>query len=377
MENAIREIAIIIERDSKDTTYKFALLKGCIEICQEFEQYREETSNNQVTYPMGLLVLKWLEYYYPIFNCETFIPQKNGDNEDRSLAFRKHFKSIIHYYKKEAGYISFKGDLKKGRIPALIAQDVLELIKKVKQTIIKMPMTYIGSAIGRGGALFNMTPENLGRFSVDDLSENIIINKLGRFSYSKDYEKAFIYLGYFLTGTESIMFKWVDFTMKVNQNRNNLTYDDILNVLYPNFDSSREVNDVRSLFKDLQKKRSLECVWSGKIIGQDLNIEHVLPYALWKNNDLWNLLPSKKKTNSSKGIRIPTKELIHKRKDCIINYWKNLHNYNSTRFENEVQIALLGKIPFTKQDWELNCLDSLTMKCDFLINQRGYEPFNI
>lgn len=378
MEKAIREIATIIERDSKDTTYKFALLKGIIEICQEFEQYRKTIDNSWIEYPLGLLVLKWLEYYYPILCYPRFIPQKNGDNEIRSLAFRKDFQPIIDFYKKEAGFISLKYDLKNGTIPKLISTQLFTLLKKIKDTIIRMPMKYIGGSIGKGGEIFNYysnsKPKSISNII---LTENFVVNNFGNFRFPLQYEKAFQYMGYFMTGTESIIFKWVDFTLSVNENKYNLKYDDVLKVLYPNYAPNREVTEVKKFYKLLQTQESLKCVWSGNIVKQNLNIEHVLPYTLWKNNDLWNLLPSIRPINSSKGIKIPSKQLITKRQDAIIYYWRKLHNFNSNRFENEVQMALLGNDKFQLYNWEKECINSLMSKCEFLIHQRGYEPYNL
>jgi hypothetical protein len=37
---SIKDLAKIIERDSKDATYKFALLRGTIEIIQENDNYK-------------------------------------------------------------------------------------------------------------------------------------------------------------------------------------------------------------------------------------------------------------------------------------------------------------------------------------------------
>jgi hypothetical protein len=67
----------IIERDSKSSTYKYALLRGVIEIIQDNSPYLE-VGEEKVYIPLGLMVEKWLLYYYPIFDCLEEIPQING-----------------------------------------------------------------------------------------------------------------------------------------------------------------------------------------------------------------------------------------------------------------------------------------------------------
>ena len=68
----LTDLAKIIERDSKDSTYKFALLRGTIDIIQNFPHYRE-TDGKTISYPMGLMVLKWIEYYYPLLARPYFM----------------------------------------------------------------------------------------------------------------------------------------------------------------------------------------------------------------------------------------------------------------------------------------------------------------
>lgn len=76
-------ISKIIERDSKSTTYKFALLRGVIDIIQENSPYIRMV-DNRVHIPTGLLIEKWLLYYYPILESKIIIPQINGET---NLAF--------------------------------------------------------------------------------------------------------------------------------------------------------------------------------------------------------------------------------------------------------------------------------------------------
>jgi hypothetical protein len=55
-------IGKIIERDSKSTTYKFALLRGVIDMIQDNSPYTT-VKEDRVSFPMGLLIEKWLLYY--------------------------------------------------------------------------------------------------------------------------------------------------------------------------------------------------------------------------------------------------------------------------------------------------------------------------
>ena len=69
-------ISKIIERDSKSTTYKFALLRGVIDIIQDNSPFIS-ISKDRVQIPTGLLIEKWMMYYYPILESSINIPQIN------------------------------------------------------------------------------------------------------------------------------------------------------------------------------------------------------------------------------------------------------------------------------------------------------------
>ncbi|MDZ7767124.1 MAG: hypothetical protein U5K00_22380 [Melioribacteraceae bacterium] len=105
----VENINQIIERDSKDTTYKFALLRATIEIIQEKSPH-QKIKDDFVILPVGLLILKWLEYYYPIIEQE--LPQRNGDNLDTfTLSFRSLLKEVTDFYKLRGGLSVFYSEL--------------------------------------------------------------------------------------------------------------------------------------------------------------------------------------------------------------------------------------------------------------------------
>ncbi len=109
----IKDLAKIIERDSKDATYKYALLRATIEVVQEHDNYKS-ISEKRALFPLGLLILKWLKYYYPIFSHDSFIPQKHGDSRQRTIAFRSELEKVIDLYPTTKTSDQLFYDLKKG-----------------------------------------------------------------------------------------------------------------------------------------------------------------------------------------------------------------------------------------------------------------------
>ena len=63
-----RDLALLrtfINWGSQDTTDYFALLRGLAEIAVEFDHLARRRNNKEITLPLGLLVLKWMLYYFP------------------------------------------------------------------------------------------------------------------------------------------------------------------------------------------------------------------------------------------------------------------------------------------------------------------------
>lgn len=138
-----KNINKILERDSKSTTYKFALLRGTIDLIEDNSPYIL-LKDNRAHFPIGLLIQKWLVYYYPIVDSEISIPQINGT---ANLAFGPKLKDLTDYYKSIGGFSAFYNDLKNKGIPNPLTKSFLALVKDLNRTITTMPMKYIGRSI--------------------------------------------------------------------------------------------------------------------------------------------------------------------------------------------------------------------------------------
>jgi hypothetical protein len=201
------DISKIIERDSKSTTYKFALLRGVIDIIQENSPFISFL-NNRAYFPLGLLIEKWLLYYYPILSSSIKIPQINGDF---NLAFETQFRRIINAYERVGGFSAFYNDFKNKGIPQNLTFDFLELAKKMKNTITKMPMRYIGRSISSNYYSIFHYESKSKRKTVSSVDAEFIINNFGFFSIPIDYYEAFKTLGSFIGGTDSIFLSGQNF----------------------------------------------------------------------------------------------------------------------------------------------------------------------
>lgn len=373
MKNQIfNNISKLIERDNKATTYKFAVLRGVIDIIQENSPYIYFT-DDKVHFPTGLMIEKWLLYYYPIFESKSIIPQINGDS---NLAFEIQFKKVVEFYKEKGGFSAFYTDIKTKGIPILLKTEFLSLSKKLYSTITKMPMKYIGNSINNEYySIFNFDSSKPNK-NISQLNLEFLILNFGTFSIPKEYYDVFSLIGSFISGQDSIIFKWADFSVKAS--KKSLSVEKVMNEMLKSPITDRDIIEAKSQYKELlRNEKSIFCVWSGERITSlnQLHIDHMIPFSVWKNNDLWNLLPAKPKINNKKRDRIPTEEIIEKRKDLIIEYWEIFNKHQSSRFRQEINIALLGD-GFIK-DWQTQGINQLKKCCNYLILNRGFEEWNL
>jgi hypothetical protein len=88
----------------------------------------------------------------------------------------------------------------------------------------------------------------------------------------------------------------------------------------------RTTVEVRKRFEQLQsslpKTEKIQCVWSAKSLKKQYDIDHIMPFARWPNNDLWNLLPTDSTVNNQKSDRLPTEHKLKQAKERIQHWWK-------------------------------------------------------
>lgn len=361
-------ISKIIEQESKTSTYKFALLRGTIDLIQEMSPYTRIEAG-RVYLPMGLLINKWIFYYYPLIEGPSKIPQINGH---KPISFEKELNDVIECYRQRGNMSVLYNDLRTNLLENTSEQSLIRLYRKLQKTIWTMPMKYLGSSIGQGQyTIFQYHKAQ----RQDKLSYRNFVTGYGEFSIPIEYYNAFQTLGSFINGQDSIISKWADFCWG---STNNKAKDKsiIISKLISSPVTEREVNESKSLFKKIYKENgNVDCIWTGKSITSidNYDLDHILPFSVWRNNDMWNLLPANSTVNKQKSDRIPSPTRLENASPRIFKYWSLLLRENKTRFTREIEQALIGK-PMSN-DWKEIALQQLKKQSEFLIEYRGFEKW--
>lgn len=370
---ALRQINYIIEHDSTSSTYKYVLLKSVINASQKYD-HLINIENNRANIPLGLIVEQWILDYMP-FVFKDISQQNNKTVLDKPIttAYNNIFQllNLDKIEEWEYAYMQFTKALQNPSMSLELSTEFLKLSKKIADKIVNMPMKYTGKS-----EYDFFTPEKY-KFGSVKLNNNEIYNSsfvvsdFGYFSISEQHYNIFRYLGQTLYGTSTIMAKWKQKTNSLNANQE--TIKDIIEKLSSD---TLEIRETASIRKILSQEK--ECIWSGKELnGKNYDVDHVLPFSVWFNNDLWNMLPTDRVlTQQKKKAKIPTRKLIEKRADVIMNYWNYYQQAMPLLFKSQIEVALIGKN--VNEDKILDtAIESLCKKSDYLIDDRGHEAFGL
>ncbi|WP_337044949.1 HNH endonuclease domain-containing protein [Emticicia sp. 17c] len=268
---------------------------------------------------------------------------------------------------------AFYNEIRNKDISIEINQSFFVLVKKLKETITNMPMRYIGGSISLNHySIYKYYPS--GKIQ-NSLKQNLswLIKGFGYFSIPREYFEAFKVLGSFINGTDSIIFKWAEFSVTASGKK--LSPEKVINEILKNPVTEREIKNSKELYKNLLKENGqVFCVWTGNHINT-YDIHHLIPFSIFKNNDMWNLLPSQSSINNRKRDKIPTIQTLKNAEELIIYYWELIYNKQKDYFLDQVQVSLLGNLP--KDKWQKSAFSQLINTSKYLIEIRGYEPWKL
>lgn len=341
----------ILNRDKKDATYKLALFRALADIAQTQYNVARYDSAGRVKVPIEALASKWLAYYWPIIASETFIPQKYGETPSsaKPIAIRHPLQALIGAFGQAGGLPAFLMALKNGQLPPDIKAHYFAALRKIQGTIWNMPVRYAG-----GGADFSV-------FGYDRTDRTVTIPTA-------------LWRELTLTGSwiqDATVLRWAELTERLSKGTVGISL--VVEKLLSISDPERETCDARNLYKRIGVS---ECVWSNKPIQNQFDVDHVIPFVLWRNNDLWNLLPARHEENNAKRDKLPTQRLLQRRRDAVIGHWEALRTAFPERFDREAA-NLCGVPHFAQRDWQAGLFSRFSEAVEFTAVQRSvprWEP---
>ena len=344
MGNPLDRIEGILNRDRKVATYKLALLRGLCDLAAADELSVDWSCPREVGISLDRLAECWLLYYWPLFASPEFVPQIQAEKAGcaKPVKFRPSLTKLIEHYQSLGGLDAFALDYRSGRLGTQAKMLIHAVLKDIQSAIVQGPIAHAAQ-----GNMFRYDKTTRRVYCDVDLWRELCLT------------------GYWIR--DALLLRWTELTIRFAPY---LSRGVVLEQLLREPVIDREVSVARQCYL---KQEGLSCVWSGKPIQRHtLAVDHALPFTLWRNNDLWNLLPSHKTVNGQKSDKAPSTDLLSKRKDEIIVNWKTLKNDQPELFDFELN-RVLGGVDSAR--WESSLFDYLKRNSEYGIFLRGVQPW--
>ncbi len=361
---AIDQIEGILNRDRKEATYKFALFRALAEIATQEPRAAQWRPDGQVGVPIDRIARRWLLYYWPLFASQRFVPQSKAEGKRENggevttgaVAFRAPMKALMGHYADQgqhSGLTAWFSATSTSALPTAVAQAERKALQAIAHTIKTGPVTHAGGAL-EGGAVFDF----------DGKSRTVVMHA--------DLWRELSLLGHWIV--DAVTVRWAALTEKMSM-RQGLHAGDVLPLLMAKPDPARTTRAARDIYL---AANDLRCVWSLKPIkAEKLAVDHVIPFALWSNNDLWNLLPADSKVNGDKSDKLPSAQLLHERRGEVVMNWQRLRDGLPTAFDQQAGHLLGKKLPVIGKGWEAELFARLREAVEITALQRGVERWAV
>ncbi len=355
---AVDQIEGILNRDRKVATYKLALFRALADIATQEPRAARWLPGGRVAIPMERIAKRWLKYYWPIMASQRFVPQSQAEgagNLQQPVAFRAPLQALVQQFTGQgahSGLSAWHLASTAGRLPASIRELEAQALQSIANTIRAGPVTYSGGAL-ESGRVFEYDAKEKAVLMADGLWRELCL------------------LGHWIV--DAVIVRWAALTERF-AHRQGLSSGDVLTLLLAQPEPERATAHAREVYLAAGPGR---CVWSGKELSKrTLAVDHVIPFALWGNNDLWNLVPSHTTINGHKSDKLPTGKLMLERRELIIESWTVLRDAMPDAFDRQA-LDLCGPGSLSGNAWHGQLFDRMREAVEVTALQRGVERWTM
>jgi hypothetical protein len=147
-------------------------------------------------------------------------------------------------------------------------------------------------------------------------------------SFDQELWRELVLMGHWVR--VALILRWAELTGALS--RGELPPSRVLDYLLAPVEDERQDAPARDVYA---RQPSLECAWTGRSIARRFEVDHAIPFALWQDSSLWNLLPAAREVNNGKRDRLPVRQALLDRRDAIVHAWSVLEKGLPRRFRRE------------------------------------------
>ena len=122
--------------------------------------------------------------------------------------------------------------------------------------------------------------------------------------------------------------------------------------------------------------KSIYCVWSGKRLNDEYDIDHCFPFAAWPCGDAWNLMPASCRINNQKSNRLVTQAAIERSSDYITSWWADAFLSQGDEWQRRFYLEAGLTLPlFVADPSEQDVIDAMKIHRMRLASDQGLRPW--
>lgn len=346
---AVDQIEGILNRDRKVATYKLALFRALAELAMQEPRCAAWRADGSVGIPVRRLAEKWLSYYWPLFAAPVFIPQMQSETSaGTAVAFRRPMLTLMEPYRNagpHGGLSTWTLDLQAGRLPDTLRRVHLRALSSIATAICNGPVVHSGGSLD-GGAVFRH----------DKNHREVLM--------SAELWRELSLLGHWIA--DAVVVRWASLTERFGY-RDGIHAGTVLPLLLAKAEPERATLVARQIYQNRTVDR---CTWTDRRLNEGFVVDHVIPFALWGCNDLWNLMPATAAANNQKSDKLPDTELLRARRDQIVGYWTLLRDGAREAFDREAE-RLIGRHLVGPVNWRDDLFSRVREAVEVTALQRG------
>lgn len=316
----------IILNDAKSSTYKLALLRCLLRIANSAQGLAVADGAGQVRLPLGLVALYWIRTYLPLLG--DGMAQRPDDG--RRLGFETEAFSALT--------VSPYGLKVGARLRGAQARDLQIAMRECAGLIRTMPAAHITwpNTDSPIFAVARRSPRSTSDLVLDDPT----LESFGELLVPEMLWNAMTRHGAWIE--PALESEWIALMQRFD-GEGRRPWDDYQSRLRW-IDPAHDTSSMRRLVEALRASgRSVHCTWTSRALKQHYAVDHVMPFARWPCNDLWNLTPASVQANNSKGDRLPSIAAMGAAKGRLCDWWDGLRRHSEIvcrQFDDEVRSAL-------------------------------------
>lgn len=350
----------ILENDAKTATYKLALLRALCDINRTMPRL-VRFENDEALIPVGLIAERWIRDYWQLAQ-DGRMPRQI--RQGARLAFEQHLEVMMQQCANS--YSLFEELLNRPTRNDALNQCITTLFDNVVTTLFKGPVQYITED---DNPIFHRAQVRLSkRTPLTD--RRSLFTRYGDLAFPAELWLELTRIAPWLE--DSIVLEWAKLSARFESLstviQTPLTMADIVVRLMPN-DTARDTSFAQSIYHHALKTDGLHCIWSGReLTANTMAVDHVLPWARFHNNHLWNLMPTHRQSNGQKSDAIPSCDGLYDARAEIQANWRRLYDASPQRFLIEAEWSLT-RTPLPTNQWEVPLFDALLETADISANQ--------